>query len=685
MKIRIRWKCIVGFCLFVSPFYVFAPDSFGADAALSWNRSPDSDVTGYKLYQGTASRNYGAPLDVGNVVNYSVTGLSPGTYYFAVTAYNSRGLESAFSAEVFKTFTPAPTVPLTISLIAVSDITATSAKLSWTTSLPALCEVEYGTISYGTSSALDTRLAELHSVTLTGLAPASLYHFAIKSRDASGNRTISSGHTFQTPALVDSTGPAITSVTVIPFSGTGALIRWDTNELSDSQVDYGLTTSYGSSSTLDTQMTGSHSVTLTDLVPSSLYHFAVKSRDAGGNRTTSSGYTFRTPAVHDSTAPVITSVTVSPLGRTAVSISWKTDEPSDSQIEYGSKGHYLHSTLLNPALSGSHTQLLHDLTYGKMFHFRVKSRDAAANLAVSDDLRFTTAVAEPATFYDGLWTVDRNVSGSWEGPGGGDDLLFLGEPGDVPVSGDWNGTGTPKLGVFRAGHWFIDFNGNGHWDGIDGGDRTFLLGEAGDIPVVADWNGSGSDKAGVYRGGRWELDFNGNGRWDGIAQGDRIGILGEPGDLPVTGDWNGSGAGKIGVYHNGTWRLDFDGDVLWSEFGPDRSILLGDEHSIPVIGDWNGTGTDKVGVFRSGEWRLDFDGDGIWQENSEIDRIIWLGQEEDTPVVGDWNGSTTTKVGVFRGGLWELDFNGNGKRDGAASGDRLFYLGGPFDLPVVLR
>lgn len=79
------------------------------DALLSWTPNADPNATGYNVYYGTASRTYGKPIDVGNRTDYTVTGLDPGTYYFAVTAY-SAAAESDFSGEVSKTI-PAPAPP----------------------------------------------------------------------------------------------------------------------------------------------------------------------------------------------------------------------------------------------------------------------------------------------------------------------------------------------------------------------------------------------------------------------------------------------------------------------------------------------------------------------------------------------------------------------------------------------
>lgn len=73
-------------------------------AILSWDANSEPDTSGYKIYYGTASRSYGEPIDVANETTYTVAGLESGTYYFAVTAYNSAGYESDLSSEVSKTF-----------------------------------------------------------------------------------------------------------------------------------------------------------------------------------------------------------------------------------------------------------------------------------------------------------------------------------------------------------------------------------------------------------------------------------------------------------------------------------------------------------------------------------------------------------------------------------------------------
>src|SRR5207247_4304711 len=77
---------------------------------------------------------------------------------------------------------------------------------------------------------------------------------------------------------------------------SGASIAWTTNEASDSQVEYGTTTAYGSSTTLNTSLVTSHSVNLSGLAANTTYHYRVKSRDAAGNLAVSGDQTFTTAA-----------------------------------------------------------------------------------------------------------------------------------------------------------------------------------------------------------------------------------------------------------------------------------------------------------------------------------------------------------------------------------------------------
>ena len=87
-------------------------------------------------------------------------------------------------------------------------------------------------------------------------------------------------------------GPVISQV--VARTGPGrATITWTTDIPADSQVQYGPTASYGSTTPLDRNLVTSHSVTITGLARKALYFFQVVSRDAAGNPSSATG-SFRT-------------------------------------------------------------------------------------------------------------------------------------------------------------------------------------------------------------------------------------------------------------------------------------------------------------------------------------------------------------------------------------------------------
>jgi hypothetical protein len=83
------------------------------DAPVQANGTPVPNLAGYKLHYGSQSGQYKSMVSVGMSTTYTVTNLSAGqTYYFAATAYDANGTESAFSNEVSVTLpTNPPTNP----------------------------------------------------------------------------------------------------------------------------------------------------------------------------------------------------------------------------------------------------------------------------------------------------------------------------------------------------------------------------------------------------------------------------------------------------------------------------------------------------------------------------------------------------------------------------------------------
>jgi len=87
------------------------PSAYGLDVTLAWDANTEPDLAGYRLhyktdapgapYTGTGATEGDSPIDVFDVTQFTVHGLTDGvTYYFVVTAYDSENNESGYSNEV---------------------------------------------------------------------------------------------------------------------------------------------------------------------------------------------------------------------------------------------------------------------------------------------------------------------------------------------------------------------------------------------------------------------------------------------------------------------------------------------------------------------------------------------------------------------------------------------------------
>ncbi len=128
---------------------------------------------------------------------------------------------------------PPDDVSPVITNVSVSDVTASGAVVTWTTSEPASGVVEFGTRPNSAhSTAENSGLVTSHSVQLTGLAALTLYYFRVVSNDAGGNEAASADQTFTTARVVpppDQTPPgAVTGLRITSaVSDTTPTVAWD--------------------------------------------------------------------------------------------------------------------------------------------------------------------------------------------------------------------------------------------------------------------------------------------------------------------------------------------------------------------------------------------------------------------------------------------------------------------------
>ncbi len=194
------------------------------------------------------------------------------------------------------------------------------------------------------------------------------------------------------PTPISISSPAAGSVT-----STSAVISWATNMPGDSQVEYGLTDTYGQSSPLDSSLVTSHSVTLNGLKAATSYHFRVISHDSSGAMASSGDQTFTTLAVPDTTPPTVSITAPAPgatlSGATSVTAT-AADNVGVASVQFKLDGANLGSAVTSSpysvswntasASNGSHT-------------LSAVARDAAGNTATSVGVNVTVSNAQPDT------------------------------------------------------------------------------------------------------------------------------------------------------------------------------------------------------------------------------------------------------------------------------------------------
>ena len=179
--------------------------------------------------------------------------------------------------------------------------------------------------------------------------------------------------------------------------------------------------------------------------------------------------------------------------------------------------------------------------------------------------------------------------------GGPIEPFSWGEPGDVPLFGDWDGDGTATPGsldlITGKGSASNDLRGSTL-------DFTFTITvTASDmVPVVGDWDGDDTDGIGLIDPG-----LNGVFYLDLVTSG----VFGPPdiefgltgigkGALPIAGDFDHDGVDELGVFDEGVffWR-----NTLTTGPANQGGLVLGGADDQGLFGDWDGDGLERPGFF----------------------------------------------------------------------------------------
>ena len=161
---------------------------------------------------------------------------------------------------------------------------------------------------------------------------------------------------------------------------------------------------------------------------------------------------FTTGSAPDTTAPVIASVAhtaiTSPLATTTV--TWTTDEPANSQVEYGKTTQLGLSTGIDSAMLRDHAVTLTSLDTNTTYYFRVKSSDAAGNTSVS-----TVSTLDTSSYASISFAAPTDSSGT-------------------VVARNWTQVDASVNSKYGPLSSFVDWNRSlvGYWDGNENSGST---------------------------------------------------------------------------------------------------------------------------------------------------------------------------------------------------------------------
>jgi PKD repeat protein len=194
--------------------------------------------------------------------------------------------------------------------------------------------------------------------------------------------------------------PSIILFTATPAeinSGASSTLKWDVKDATTVTIDQGIG---------KVEANGSK-----ELSPSKTTAYTLTATNSGGTVTkavvlyiTEPPPPPPAPPAADTTPPVITNVSTSSETETGAVITWTTNEPASSVVEYGQETDY-GLTTSSPELTTDHSVTLSDLAPNTAYHFRVTSSDKAGNQASSADNIFVTA-QEKSTYSLALLSME---------------------------------------------------------------------------------------------------------------------------------------------------------------------------------------------------------------------------------------------------------------------------------------
>lgn len=372
-------------------------DVTDTQATISWETDKTStSVVRFNVKGATATAEQGDSVNFVTKHKVTLIGLTPNTAYeFVVRSIDKLGNLGTTAKKTFTTEKSAG-----ISEVTFSDITLTSFILSFKTASVVNTEVVYGTdTNYGSSIKEESgSFTTSHVIRFTNLPQGTTYHLRIKATDKFGKILFSDDYVAATLPK-----PTISDVSFQNVSSNETIVSWKTNTKTDSLVEYWTNAAIKLEGLLpgekrtegSSNLTTNHAVKLKGLPGDTAFQIIIRGRDDFGNQAESGTLTFQT--AKDTTPPKITNLGIdtsdvarSEGSRVQAIVSWTTDEPATSTVNFG-QGSPSQSTATTETYATSHVVVLQGLAPAASYKIQAESKDPAGNKGKSDETTFLTA------------------------------------------------------------------------------------------------------------------------------------------------------------------------------------------------------------------------------------------------------------------------------------------------------
>ena len=309
-----------------APTEVTATDITTTTAKVTWTASTDNvGVTGYNVYVNDSETPVnGETLVTG--IEYALESLTAGTEYkVTVKAVDAAGNVSEGAVHTFTTEnaadTEAPTAP---ENVAVTDVTTTTAKVTWSEATDNVGVVGYNV--YLNEDKVNETLITTTEYDLTALTEETNYSVKVTAVDAAKNESErSEAATFTTPKTQDTEAPSVPAgVAASDVTQTGAKITWTASADNIGVAGYNV---YLGESKVNTSPVTVTEYDLTGLTANTEYTVTVSAVDAAGNESARSEAaaftTLEAEEEKDNEAPSVPAgVTASDVTQTGAKITW---------------------------------------------------------------------------------------------------------------------------------------------------------------------------------------------------------------------------------------------------------------------------------------------------------------------------------------------------------------------------